>query len=148
MPGWKTSPLSSLHPWWGTRHQLGTAVQHTAHLKGTVSPIMVSSQILVQGLVLQLGYGRVSSKQTKINFGSNRKKPKQRSVSHFFRFVSWNQKQNIRCFKHISKQLKQTDLFSNKPKQTKTNWNNPKFSEKYPNTLHVYEVHPRSNWKK
>jgi hypothetical protein len=36
----------------------------------------------------------------------------------------------FRCFEPISKQLKQTDLFRNKPKQTETTH---KFFEKYPN---------------
>jgi hypothetical protein len=74
---------------------------------------------------------RVSSKQTKINFGSNRNKPKQ----DLFRvcFVKPKRK-NFRlfqCFKPISKQLKQTDLFRNKPKQPETTLNCLKnFSEK------------------
>ncbi len=41
----------------------------------------------------------------------------------------------IQCFEPITKQLKQTNLFRNKPKQTESNRNNPKFSEKYQNVL-------------
>jgi hypothetical protein len=74
-----------------------------------------------QALVL-----RVSSKQTKKNFGSNRNKicfscvsvcfVKQKTNSNgLFRFVS--------VFQPISKQPKQTELFCNKSKQTKTTLN-------------------------
>jgi hypothetical protein len=81
-------------------------------------------------------YTRVSSKQTKIIFGSNRNKPKQ----DLFRvcFVKPTKTKSFglfRCFEPLSKQPKQTELFRNKPKQTETNRNNPKFSEKYPNIL-------------
>ncbi len=70
----------------------------------------------------------MSSKQTK-NFSQKRNKSKQ----DLFRLCFMNQnKQKIlvcfglfRFFKPISKQLKQTELFRNKP-------NNPKFSEKIP----------------
>jgi hypothetical protein len=69
----------------------------------------------------------VSSKQTKINFGSNRNKPKNKIC---FALVSvWFVKPKtkifglFRCFKPISKQPKQTDLFRNKPKQTETTLN-------------------------
>jgi hypothetical protein len=65
---------------------------------------------------------RVSSKQTKKNFGSNRNKPKH----NHFRFVSRNQKLffsvcfgSFRCFGPVSKQPKQTDLFRYKPKKSK-----------------------------
>jgi hypothetical protein len=64
--------------------------------------------------------GRVSSKQTKINFGSNRNKPKQ----YLFRvcFVKSKTKNFglFRCFEPKSKQPKQTELFRNKLKQTET----------------------------
>ncbi len=69
---------------------------------------------------------RVSSKQTKIIFGSNRNKPKQ----DLFAFVSVCFVKPItksfglfRCFEPISKQLKQTELFHKKPKQTETTLN-------------------------
>ena len=58
---------------------------------------------------------RVSSKQTKIIFGSNRNKPKQDLFRVCFGL--------FRCFEPISKQPKQTDLFRNKPKQTETTLN-------------------------
>jgi hypothetical protein len=65
----------------------------------------------------------VSSKQTKINFGSNRNKPKQ----DLFRvcFVKPKRKKFglFWCFEPISKQPKQTDLLRNKPKQTETTLN-------------------------
>ncbi len=75
--------------------------------------------------------GRVSSKQTKINFGSNRNKTKQ----DLFRFVSWNQKLTIsvcfgsfRCFEPIWKQPKQTELFRNKPKKPYFFWKITKYT--------------------
>jgi hypothetical protein len=62
----------------------------------------------------------MSSKQTKINFGSNRNKPKQ----YLFRvcFVKSKTKNFglFRCFEPKSKQPKQTELFRNKSKQTTT----------------------------
>ena len=80
-------------------------------------------------LVSYLVYGRVSSKQTKINFGSNRNKPKQdmfrvcfglfrETKNKKFRFVSVCF-DLFRCFEPISKQRKQTNLFRNKLKQPK-----------------------------
>ncbi len=60
----------------------------------------------------------------KNNFWFKPKQTETRSVSHLFRFVSWNQKQKISvCFEPISKQQKQTDLFRNNPKQTETTLN-------------------------
>ncbi len=60
-----------------------------------------------------------------------------RSVSVVFRFVSWNQQQKsyvcfvlFRGFKPLSKQPKQTDLFWNKAKQTKTTLNFLKITKK------------------
>jgi hypothetical protein len=69
----------------------------------------------------------VSSKQTKLNFGSNRNKPKQdlfrvcfglfrETKNKKFRFVSVCF-DLFRCFEPISKQPKQTNLFRNKLKQ-------------------------------
>ena len=60
----------------------------------------------------------VSSKQTKINFGSNRNKPKQ----DLFRVCFVKPKKKIfglfQCFEPLSKQPKQTELFRNEPKQS------------------------------
>ncbi len=71
---------------------------------------------------------RVSSKQTKINYGSNRNKPKQdlfRTCFGLFQVCFLKPKRKnfglFRCFEPKSKQLKQTDLF--------------RFSEKFPNML-------------
>jgi hypothetical protein len=64
---------------------------------------------------------RVSSKQTKINFGSNRNKPKQdlfRVCFCLFRETKNNKFWLFRCFEPISKQPKQTELFRNKPNQS------------------------------
>jgi hypothetical protein len=69
---------------------------------------------------------RVTSKQTKIIFGSNRNKLKQDLFRVCFGLFRETKKKNFglfRCFEPISKQPKQTDLFRNKPKQTETNLN-------------------------
>ena len=69
---------------------------------------------------------RVSSKQTKINFGSNRNQPKQdlfRVCFGLFRETKIKNFGLFRCFEPISKQPKQTELFGNKPKQTETSLN-------------------------
>ncbi len=63
---------------------------------------------------------RVSSKQTKINFGSNRNKPKQdlfRVCFGLFRETKTKNFGLFRCFEPILKQPKQTELFHNQPKQ-------------------------------
>jgi hypothetical protein len=78
---------------------------------------------------------RVSSKQTKINFGSNQNK-----ICFVFFSVCFVKPKIknfglFQCYKPKSKQPKQTELFRNKLKQTETNGNNPKFSEKYPKIL-------------
>jgi hypothetical protein len=65
----------------------------------------------------------VSSKQTKINFGSNRNKICFAFVSVCFMKPKTKNFGLFQCFKPISKQPKQTDLFSNKPKQTETTLN-------------------------
>ncbi len=109
--------------------------------------------LLVRGLQRSLGlYSnpwvlvRVSSKQTDKIFGSNQNKTKKdlfqlcfglfhktENVSVCFvkpktnNFSFW-------CFEPISKQLKQTELFQNKPKQTKTTLN---FLQKYRNRLSI-----------
>jgi hypothetical protein len=79
-------------------------------------------------------YSRVSSKQTKIIFGSNRNKLKQ----DLFRvclvcFVKPVTKSFglFRCFEPISKQPKPTELFRNKPKQTETTLNFLKSTQIY-----------------
>jgi hypothetical protein len=77
---------------------------------------------LFPNLILML-LTRVSSKQTKINFGSNRNK-----ISFAFVSVCFVKPKNknfglFRCFEPISKQPKQTELFRNKPKQTETTLN-------------------------
>ena len=74
---------------------------------------------------------RVSSKQTKINFGSNRNKPKQ----DLFRvcFGLFRETKN-KTFRFVSV----SNLYrNNRNKQNcfVTNRNNPKLSEKYPNIL-------------
>ncbi len=65
---------------------------------------------------------RVSSKQTKMNFGSNRNKPKQDLFRVCFDLFRETKKKFglFRCFEPKSKQPKQTELFRNKPKQTET----------------------------
>ncbi len=95
--------------------------RNICHLPDTRSKIrLIQNNVKCRYLNKLTCKGRVSSKQTKLNFGSNRNKPKQ----DMFRFVSWNQKLKISvcfglfwCFKPISKQLKQTELFRNKTKQ-------------------------------
>ncbi len=82
---------------------------------------------------------RVSWKQTKKNFDF-RTETNQNKISFAFVSVCFVKPKTkyfalFRCFKPISKQPKQTELFRNKPKQTETNRNNPKFAEKYPNIL-------------
>jgi hypothetical protein len=57
------------------------------------------------------------TKQTKINFGSNRNKPKQDLFRVCFGLFREKKFGLFRCFEPISKQPKQTDLFRNKPKQ-------------------------------
>jgi hypothetical protein len=69
----------------------------------------------------------VSSKQTKINFGSNQNKPKQDLFRVCFvkpKTISFGL---FQCFEPITKQPKQTELLRNKPK----------FSEKYPNIPNI-----------
>ncbi len=87
----------------------------------------------------------MSSKQTKINFGSNRNKPKQdlfRVCFGLFRETKKKKFRFFRCFEPISKQPKQTDLFRNKPKQTETTQNFLKNSQIYSllNYLGVFSV--------
>ncbi len=72
---------------------------------------------------------RVSSKQTKIIFGSNRKTNRNK-ICFAFAFVSVCFVKPITkifglfwCFEPISKQPKQTELFHNKPKHTETTLN-------------------------
>jgi hypothetical protein len=77
---------------------------------------------------------RVSSKQTKINFSLNGNKPKQDLFRICFGLFREARKKNFvlfRCFELISKQPKQTDLFGNKPKKTKTTLNFLKNSQIY-----------------
>jgi hypothetical protein len=66
---------------------------------------------------------RVFSKQTKINFCSNRNKPKQDLFRVCFVKPKIKNFGLFRCFEPISKQPKQTELFRNKPKQTETTLN-------------------------
>ncbi len=76
----------------------------------------------VNGMFLKLFQLRVSSKQTKKKFGSNRNKTNKicfGCVSVCFVKPKPNIFGLFRCFKPISKQLKQTELFQNKPKQPK-----------------------------
>ena len=74
---------------------------------------------------------RVSSKQTKINFGSNRNKPKQDLFRVCFVKPITKSFGLFRCFESISKQPKQTELFRNKPKQSETTLNFLKNSQIY-----------------
>jgi len=83
---------------------------------------------------------RVSSKQTKINFGSNQNKPKQDLFRVCFGLFRETKRKNFglfRCFEPISKQPKQTELFRNKPKQTETTLN---FLKNYPNIRETIET--------
>jgi hypothetical protein len=66
---------------------------------------------------------RVSSKQTKINFCSNRNTPKQDLFRVCFVKPKIKNFGLFRCFEPISKQPKQTELFGNKPKQTEITLN-------------------------
>jgi hypothetical protein len=69
---------------------------------------------------------RVSSKQTKINFGSNRNKPKQdlfRVCFGLFRETKNKKFRFVSLFRTYNKQPKQTELFRSKPKQTETTLN-------------------------
>jgi hypothetical protein len=77
---------------------------------------------------------RVSLKQTKINFGLNRNKPKQDLFRVCFGLFRETKNKNFglfRCFEPISKQPKQTKLFRNKTKQTKTTQNFMKNAQIY-----------------
>ncbi len=77
-------------------------------------------------------YSKVSSKQTKKHFGSNRNKPKQDMFQFLFRFVLWNQKQKISVcfglFRFVSVFRTYIETIRTVSKQTETNRNNPKFS--------------------
>jgi hypothetical protein len=66
---------------------------------------------------------RVSSKQTKINFETNRNKICFAFVSVCFVKPKTKNFDLFRCFEPISKQPKQTYLFRIKPKQTETTLN-------------------------
>jgi hypothetical protein len=96
-------------------------------LCSTISTQFVASSLFCIRLT------RVSSKQTKINFGSNRNKPKQDLFRVCFCLFRETKKNFclFRCFELISKQPKQTDLFRNKPKQTETTLNFLKNSQIY-----------------
>jgi hypothetical protein len=86
-------------------------------------PVDITEQLPLIPLVFT---SRESSKQTKINFGSNRNKPKQhlfRVCFGLFRETKYKNFGLFRCFELISKQPKQTEMFRNKPKQTETTLN-------------------------
>ncbi len=73
----------------------------------------------------------MSSKQTKINFGSNRNKPKQDLFRVCFSLFRETKKKKFWCF-GVSNLYR-----NNRNKQIcfVTNRNSPKFSEKFPNVL-------------
>ncbi len=81
----------------------------------------------------RIGRPRVSSKQKKISVRpeTNRNKICFGCVSVCFVKPITTNFGLFRCFEPISKQLKKTELFRNKPKQPK------KFSEKYQNMLSI-----------
>ncbi len=94
-------------------------LQCTLQLSGQIHlPCFISSKNMYS--VLQTTYNpasRVSSKQTKINLGSNQNKICFAFVSVCFVKPKRKNFGLFRCFEPILKQLKQTDLFHNKPKQ-------------------------------
>jgi hypothetical protein len=80
-------------------------------------------------------WGRVSSKQTKINFGSNRNKPKQDLFRVCFGLFRETKNKKIRFVSVFRTYTETTETNRSVSHQTETNRNNPEFSEKYPNIL-------------
>ena len=77
----------------------------------------------------------MSSKQTKINFGSNRNKPKQDLFRVFFGLFHETKNKTFRFVSVFRTYIETTETNRSVSHQTETNGNNPKFSEKYPNIL-------------
>jgi hypothetical protein len=78
---------------------------------------------------------RVSSKQTKINFGSNRNKPKQDLFRVCFGLFRETKNKTFRFVSVFRTNIETTETNRSVSHKTETNRNNPKFSEKYPNIL-------------
>jgi hypothetical protein len=76
--------------------------------------------------------GRVSSKQTKINFGSNRNKPKQDLFRVCFGLFRETKNKTFRFVSVFRTYIETTETNRSVSHQTETN---PKFYEKYPNIL-------------
>jgi hypothetical protein len=98
------------------------------NLKGSFSkcPAIVAWYLgCVEVIIRVMLSNMVSSKQTKINHGSNKNKPKQDLFRVCFGLFRETKKYFglFRCFKPISKQPKQTELFCNKLKQIETTLN-------------------------
>ncbi len=81
------------------------------------------------------GDTRVSSKQTKINFGSNRNKPKQDLFCVCFGLFHETKNKTFRFVSVFRTYIETTETNRSVSHQTETNRNNPKFSVKYPNIL-------------
>jgi hypothetical protein len=75
---------------------------------------------------------RVSSKQTKINFGSNRNKPKQDLFRVCFGLFRETKNKTFRFVSVFRTYIETTETNRSVSHQTETN---PKFYEKYPNIL-------------
>jgi hypothetical protein len=79
--------------------------------------------------------GRVSSKQTKINFGSNRNKPKQDLFCVCFGLFRETKNKKFRFVSVFRTYIETIETNRSVSEQTETNRNNPNFSEKFPNIL-------------
>ncbi len=83
-----------------------------------------------------MGYEfRVSSKQTKIIFGSNRNKPKQDLFRVCFGLFRETKNKKFRFVSVFRTYMETTETNRTVSWQTETNRNNPKVYEKYPNIL-------------
>jgi hypothetical protein len=78
----------------------------------------------------------VSSKQTNINFGSNRNKPKQDLFRVCFGLFRETKNKKFRFVSVFRTYIETTETKRSVSHQNETNRNNPKFSEKYPNILY------------
>ncbi len=78
---------------------------------------------------------RVSSKQTKINFGSNLNKPKQDLFRVCFGLFRETKNKTFRFVSVFRTYIETTETNRSVSHQTQTNLNNLKFYEKYPNIL-------------
>jgi hypothetical protein len=88
--------------------------------------------LLIPGANLPLVSIRVSSKQTKINFGSNRNKPKQDLFRVCFGLFRETKKKNFSVCFGVSNLYRNN---RNKRNCFETNRNNPEFSKKYQNVF-------------